>query len=118
MGKMPPKRGRRKKTEDDTDEAYEQRTSESDQEPQGEVYDAAQGAQMEQGYDNEDIQLPDDESSNSSLKRQYYAEQDAFQPDTKKTKVDDVAEDYGIPEEQMSEEQKLIMMEQRMKREK
>ena len=115
---MPPKRGRRKKTEDDTDEAYEQRTSESDQEPQGEVYDAAQGAQMEQGYDNEDIQLPDDESSNSSLKRQYYAEQDAFQPDTKKTKVDDVAEDYGIPEEQMSEEQKLIMMEQRMKREK
>merc|ERR1712072_1317968 len=41
-----------------------------------------------------------------------------FQPDTKKTKVDDVAEDYGIPEEPMSEEQKLIMMEQSMKREK
>lgn len=121
---MPPKarRGRPKKKVDE--EPEEARTSESDLDQQdrtSENENESSEHDMPMEQEQNEIQIPDDENSSANLKRQYDEEQDTVQPETKKTKVEDMdadrAEEDDIAEEDMSEEQKLIMMEKRMKRE-
>lgn len=116
---MPPKarRGRPKKNTNDPDEA---RTSESDVDQQDRNSDneneyGQQDVPMQQ--EQNDIQLPDDESSIANLKRNFDEDQDVIQPESKKTKVEDMDADYDMAEGDMTEEQKLIMMEKRMIRE-
>merc|ERR1712226_1038758 len=66
------------------------------------------------------------ETRNSDSDTENYSGEQGFQdddnsngePETKKTRVDDMSEESYMDEGEMTEEQRLIMMEQRMKREK
>ena len=105
---MPPKarRGRPKKKVDE--EPEEARTSESDLDQQdrtSENENESSEHDMPMEQEQNEVQIPDDENSTANLKRQYDEEQDTVQPETKKTKVEDMdadrAEEDDIAEERL-----------------